>query len=121
MRSRTFVRLLARTHVVPNEKSGSVPSADEAWKLIEAQRKAKNPNHPAKPRPAKFKSDVVLTTVGRCMFNDILPTEMPFYNFAVTSGGGSRVIADTYAALGRPATIKLLDDMKSVGFKRSTL
>jgi DNA-directed RNA polymerase subunit beta' len=31
------------------------------------------------------------------------------------------VIADTYALLGRPATIKLLDDMKSLGFKRSTL
>ncbi len=46
---------------------------------------------------------------------------MPFYNYALTSAGGSRVIADTYATLGRPATIKLLDDMKSLGFKRSTL
>src|ERR1035438_3022893 len=46
---------------------------------------------------------------------------MPFYNYALTSAGGSRVIADTYATLGRPATIALLDDMKSLGFKRSTL
>ena len=46
---------------------------------------------------------------------------MPFYNYALTAKGSSRVIADTYAALGRPATIKLLDDMKSLGFKRSTL
>jgi DNA-directed RNA polymerase subunit beta' len=59
--------------------------------------------------------------VGRCIFNDILPDAMPFYNYALTSAGGSRVIADTYATLGRPATIKLLDDMKSLGFKRSTL
>ena len=64
---------------------------------------------------------MILTTVGRCIFNDILPKEMPFYNYALTSAGGSRVIADTYATLGRPATIKLLDDMKSLGFKRSTL
>src|SRR5690606_8590459 len=64
---------------------------------------------------------VVLTTVGRCIFNDILPREMPFYNFALTSGGQSRVIADCYAKLGRPATIDLLDNMKSLGFKRSTL
>src|SRR5258708_767529 len=71
--------------------------------------------------PAKYKGQVVLTTVGRCIFNDILPSGMPFYNFALTSAGQSRVIADTYAALGRPATIKLLDDMKSLGFKRSTL
>ena len=31
------------------------------------------------------------------------------------------MIADCYAQLGRPATIKLLDDMKALGFKRSTL
>ena len=46
---------------------------------------------------------------------------MPFYNYALTAKGSSRVIADTYAVLGRPATIALLDDMKSLGFKRSTL
>src|SRR5204863_4552567 len=46
---------------------------------------------------------------------------MPFYNYALTAKGSSRVIADTYAQLGRPATIKLLDNMKSLGFKRSTL
>src|SRR5262249_59296639 len=64
---------------------------------------------------------VILTTVGRCIFNDMLPSEMPFYNYALPSAGQSRVIADCYAQLGRPATIKLLDDMKSLGFKRSTL
>jgi DNA-directed RNA polymerase subunit beta' len=46
---------------------------------------------------------------------------MPFYNYPLGSAGNSRVIADTYAVLGRPATIKLLDDLKSLGFKRSTL
>src|SRR5207253_4721869 len=74
-----------------------------------------------KPRPPKYKGNIILTTVGRCIFNDILPREMPFYNYALTAKGSSRVIADTYSKLGRPATIKLLDDMKSLGFKRSTL
>jgi DNA-directed RNA polymerase subunit beta' len=46
---------------------------------------------------------------------------MAFYNYALTSKGASRVIADTYAVLGRPATIDLLDNMKALGFKRSTL
>src|SRR5260370_36602303 len=59
--------------------------------------------------------------VGGWIFNDLLPEGMAFYNVALTSRGQSRVIADTYAALGRPATIKLLDDMKTLGFKRSTL
>src|SRR6185295_16935743 len=58
---------------------------------------------------------------GRVLFNDQLPKEMPFYNYALPSAGQSKVIADCYAQLGRPATIKLLDDMKTIGFKRSTL
>jgi len=121
MHTRIFVRLSDRAYVVPNDKSGAAPIADEAWKLIQAQRKLKKPEHQDQPMPKKWHGNVILTTVGRCMFNDILPKEMPFYNMALTSGGQSRVIADTYARLGRPATIKLLDDMKSLGFKRSTL
>ncbi|HEY1921122.1 MAG TPA: hypothetical protein VGG44_00035, partial [Tepidisphaeraceae bacterium] len=119
--SRIFVRLRGRTQIVTGEKASPTPLSDEAWKTIEIHRKRKNPNYVSQPRPKNFDGQVVLTTVGRCIFNDILPNAMPFYNYALTSAGGSRVIADTYATLGRPATIKLLDDMKSLGFKRSTL
>jgi DNA-directed RNA polymerase subunit beta' len=119
--SRIFVRLTNRTSIVPNEKSAPVALSDEAWKTIETHRKRKQPEYQPQARPKRFDGKVVLTTVGRCIFNDILPDDMPFYNYALTSAGGSRVIADTYATLGRPATIKLLDDMKSLGFKRSTL
>ncbi len=119
--SRIFVRLRGRTEIVTGEKSSPGPLSDEAWKTIETHRKRKNPNYVAQAKPKNFDGKVVLTTVGRCIFNDILPDAMPFYNYALTSAGGSRVIADTYATLGRPATIKLLDDMKSLGFKRSTL
>jgi DNA-directed RNA polymerase subunit beta' len=100
-----------------------------AWKQFEEHRKRLNPEHAVQAsRPtgdgkkvAGFQSNVILTTVGRCIFNDVLPREMPFYNYALTSKGASRVIADTYAQLGRPATIDLLDNMKALGFKRSTL
>src|SRR5688500_6594486 len=121
MHTRVFVRLTDRTHVVPDDKSGEVPIQEVAKRHLEEHRRRKNPDAKVKPRPAKFDGRVVLTTVGRCIFNDILPTEMPFYNVALSSAGQSRVIADCYAQLGRPATIKLLDDMKAMGFKRSTL
>jgi DNA-directed RNA polymerase subunit beta' len=62
----------------------------------------------------------IITTVGRLMFNDILEEGMPFYNCALGKKGCARVIDDTYAYRGRPATIALLDNMKEVGFKRST-
>src|SRR5437870_5212186 len=123
MHTRIFVRLRDRTQVVPDEKGGAVPIEELSKKHVEEQRKRLNPEYVAKEekKPKKQKSHVILTTVGRCIFNDILPKAMPFYNYALTAKGSSRVIADTYAQLGRPATIKLLDDMKSLGFKRSTL
>ena len=121
MHSRVFVRLSNRTQVVPDDKSGPQPIEGVSYKQIEEQRKRKKPDYVGKPQPANYKSKVILTTVGRCIFNDILPKQMPFYNYALTAKGASRVIADTYERLGRPATIKLLDDMKSLGFKRSTL
>src|SRR6185295_12661850 len=104
-----------------DDKSGAVSIVDQAWKHLEEARKRKDANYQSQPRPKKFNSKVILTTVGRCIFNDILPKEMPFYNYALTAKGSSRVIADTYAKLGRPATIDLLDAMKALGFKRSTL
>ena len=62
----------------------------------------------------------VVTTVGRCIFNDMLPTQMPFYNYPLGKGI-SRVIADCHAMLGRSATISLLDRIKELGFRNSTL
>ena len=75
----------------------------------------------SKPFEKVRANKIVTTTVGRCIFNDILPPKMPFYNYALSAKGGSRVIADCYKILGRPATIDLLDNMKELGFKRSTL
>ncbi len=63
----------------------------------------------------------VRTTAGRCIFNDILPRGVPFYNCTLAKKGGSRVIDDTFARLGRPATLDLLDGLKELGFKQSTL
>ncbi|MEM6505140.1 MAG: DNA-directed RNA polymerase subunit beta', partial [Planctomycetota bacterium] len=69
------------------------------------------------PLPA---SGRIVTTVGRLIFNDILEEGMPFYNCSLGKKGASRVIDDTYAYRGRPATIALLDAMKAIGFERST-
>ena len=62
----------------------------------------------------------LVTSVGRILFSDVLSDGMPFYNCALGKKGCSRVIDDTYARLGRPATLNILDDMKELGFKSST-
>jgi DNA-directed RNA polymerase subunit beta' len=63
---------------------------------------------------------VIETTVGRVLFNSILPVGMLFYNIPMRSSELARVISDCYQALGRRKTIDLLDNMNRVGFSWST-
>ena len=63
---------------------------------------------------------LVDTTVGRVLFNDMLPDGMDFYNRAMRSGDLAGAISDCYQRLGRKATINLLDDMMQMGFREST-
>ncbi|MAY74410.1 MAG: DNA-directed RNA polymerase subunit beta' [Phycisphaerae bacterium] len=72
---------------------------------------------PVEPMPDNKR---LLTTVGRVLFADILAKGMPFYNCALGKKGCARVIDDVYLYSGKPATIDLLDALKSIGFKRST-
>ncbi len=69
----------------------------------------------------KPKDRRLVTSPGRCIFNDILPDGMPFYNMTLGAKGTSRVISDCHAILGRSFTIDLLDDIKALGFAYSTL
>src|SRR5918996_361379 len=63
---------------------------------------------------------VIDTTVGRVIFNTVLPKGMPFYNAALRSARLARVISDCYQLLGRSKTITLLDDMNQLGFRQAT-
>ncbi len=75
-------------------------------------------NGAAEPAPANGR---IITTVGRLIFDDILADGMPFYNCALSQKGLVRVVADCHVRLGRTFTIDALDDIKSLGFKYSTL
>jgi len=61
------------------------------------------------------------TTVGRVILNDLLPEGAPFYNYPLDTAGISQVIHDCFLLAGRHATIQLLDDIKTLGFKQATL
>jgi DNA-directed RNA polymerase subunit beta' len=64
---------------------------------------------------------LIETTVGRVFFNDVLPAGMPFYNFDMAQKGTAQVISNCYRLLGRAATIDVLDAIKELGFRWSTL
>lgn len=60
------------------------------------------------------------TTVGRIIFNDVIPKGMPYYNYELDKKGLSQVIAHCYKTLGKTATVKLLDGIKELGFHYGT-
>ena len=63
----------------------------------------------------------VQTTVGRVLFNSMLPEGMPYYNTPLRSSDLAGVISDCYEILGRRETIDLLDALNRIGFRQSTL
>ncbi|KPK63394.1 MAG: DNA-directed RNA polymerase subunit beta' [Planctomycetes bacterium SM23_32] len=70
--------------------------------------------------PPKPLEGLLETTVGRIIFNDILPEGLPFYNCRLASVGLNRVIHDCYERLGRQKTVEMLDDTKDLGFHAAT-
>ncbi|MHC4881160.1 MAG: DNA-directed RNA polymerase subunit beta' [Planctomycetota bacterium] len=67
------------------------------------------------------KGSVIETTAGRCLFNDILPEKMPFYNIVMDKKQLGAVIHDCFEICGSSETIDLLDNIKELGFKRAAL
>jgi len=65
--------------------------------------------------------EVVETSVGRCIFNDILPENAPFYNETMSQRKLSQVISDCFEFAGSAQTVELLDKIKDLGFKYATL
>ncbi|MHC4607321.1 MAG: DNA-directed RNA polymerase subunit beta', partial [Planctomycetota bacterium] len=62
----------------------------------------------------------IRTTVGRLLFNENLPAGMPFFNLEIDKRGVSTVIQTCHKVCGKEATVKLLDDLKDLGFKSAT-
>ncbi len=61
------------------------------------------------------------TTTGRILFNEILPEKFGFVNEALGKRQVSQIISDCYKRFGHGSVIKLLDDVKDLGFEYATL
>ena len=60
---------------------------------------------------------ILLTTVGRVVFNSHLPFDMPFYNHDIAKEQLSRLVVDCYRRYGQKRTAMLIDEIKELGFK----
>ena len=60
------------------------------------------------------------TTVGRLIFNSVIPPEIGYFNEVIGKKGLADIVAKTYRRCGYEATSSLLDGLKNQGFKFST-
>lgn len=67
------------------------------------------------------KGGTIETTAGRCIFNDVIADKAPFFNLVMSSKELGKVISYCFKHLGSGETIDILDRVKELGFKYSTL
>ena len=61
--------------------------------------------------------EILETSVGRIMFNDLLPKELQFVNMEMTKAELKKIVSKMIEAVGQEATAKFVDDVKNLGFK----
>jgi len=62
----------------------------------------------------------VKTSVGRIIFNDVLPSELGFYNKAIDKSSLKQIVTDCYKLLSNEETAEVLDSFKQLGFHYAT-
>ncbi|MBI1976349.1 MAG: DNA-directed RNA polymerase subunit beta', partial [Candidatus Omnitrophica bacterium] len=72
------------------------------------------------PIKVRIKGETIQTTVGRVLFNTLLPEEMVFVNETLDKKGVSKVIKECHRCFGAHRTVILLDDVKRIGFEEAT-
>ncbi len=76
-------------------------------------------NFYTKPGPRR-KPKLIETTVGRVLFNEILPQQLRFFNQVLDKGGLKALVGLAYQEMGSSATSDLVDQIKQIGFKYAT-
>jgi len=73
-----------------------------------------------KQKYAQFENAIFETTVGRLLFNAVLPDDYPFINSEIRKKDLSRVVHDLIEKYGIDAAPPILDKIKTFGFKYAT-
>ncbi len=70
--------------------------------------------------PSEYVKQYMETTVGRVIFNDHLPQDMPFINGLLKKKGLAQLVHYCYLKFGLHTTVSMLDEIKNLGFLYAT-
>src|SRR2546425_428490 len=69
----------------------------------------------------RWNGEVIETTVGRTLFNSIVPEPLRFVNQELKKKEVTSLVGRCYNLLGNEVTVGFLDELKDVGFRYATL
>lgn len=64
--------------------------------------------------------DMIETTPGRVLFNQIVPKELGFQNYVLRKKNLGELVLKIYKKAGLERTVQFLDDIKDLGFQQAT-
>ncbi len=70
--------------------------------------------------PVNYDRQYLNTTVGRAILNDHLPEGMPYINGLLKKKGIGQLVNYCYLRFGLETTVKMLDEIKDLGFQYAT-
>ncbi len=103
------------TYIDPDAKSTKAFSdedeAEKAFKLglIKLQE-------PIKARVKRVGKTAIETSIGRILFNKVLPEGLGYVNSTLDKKGLKNIVAEAFRTLSHDETVKLLDDVKDIAF-----
>ena len=66
-----------------------------------------------------IKTDRIRTTVGRVIFNEVVPEEYGYVNMVLGKKSLRDIIGDLFTACGNAVTANFLDDIKNMGYRQA--
>ncbi len=123
-----YLTQMPRPGEIPD--TGRTPLFDAPWQvelaLSENSVKThtpirfKNPDYGKKTIYGDAGANILETTAGRVVFNEIWPDDLGFFNKVCGKKQLSDIIWRCYQVSGQAATVETLDRLKEVGFKAAT-
>lgn len=65
----------------------------------------------------RYKGEMLETTIGRLIFNEVIPDELGYYNKLMDKKALAQLVDRCYRKLGYSKTAELLDGMKKLGYR----
>jgi DNA-directed RNA polymerase subunit beta' len=69
----------------------------------------------------RVKDEIVETTTGRVIFNQIVPTEIGYVNELLSKRTISEIISECFRVAGNKTTAEFLDNLKKLGFEHAMM